>query len=38
MIAICKEVLGLCDEVIGELGNFLDYSQSAKGSLKTKDE
>lgn len=36
MIAICKEVLGLCDEVIGELGNFFDDSQSAEGSLRAK--
>lgn len=34
MIAICEEVLGLCDEVIRELGDFFYDSQSAKGSLK----
>lgn len=38
MVAICEEVLGLCDEMIREIGNFFYDSQSAKGSLEIKDE
>lgn len=37
MIAICKEVLGLCDEMISEIGDFFYDSQCAEGSLEMGD-
>lgn len=38
MVAIGEEILGLCDKMIREIGDFFYDSQSAKGSLKMKDE
>lgn len=34
VVAICEEVLRLCDEVIGELGDLFDDSQGTERSLK----
>lgn len=33
MIAVREQVLGFVDEVIGQVGDFFDYSKSTQGGL-----
>jgi hypothetical protein len=36
MVAVRKEILCLCGEMVGELGNLLDDAQRAQGGLQGK--